>query len=687
MILKVALIVDNQKVDLFRDETIQFEDTIQDARDPAFIFTGYSQTFTVPATRTNNQLFKHYYNNYIIGETTSFDARFKVDARLTINGADYRKGKVKLNGIQMKDNKPYAYNLNFIGDGAELRDALENDDLSDLSDLSKFDHDYILAEVEDGLETGLGLNGSSVMDAYDGTTVTTRSIIYPLIAHTIRYVYDSTNSPDFYNVNDSTEGLLHTQLKPAIKLSHIIDAIESKYGITFSSDFFNGGNSEFADLYMWCNRTKGDIPSLSDNTTYFYEWAFTSGTPTLLVESDGRLTLDTFAEPNGPKRSVQLTYTTTITGSGNYEFRVRTGTVNANTILFEDVTNSGNQTFIVNLETDQFTVYSPYVEIVSEGTITNIDVSLSAENSSWTGNHESTSATVTTGVYDPPAAVTPNDFINIPAVIPKMTVMDFLRGVFRMYNLTHYKKSDGTIYVDTLDNFYALGTDINISKYVDMTSHGVAPTVPFDRIAFKYAEPKYFLSSNRKELLNVEFGNATYSLGNVFDGGEYVVEPGFSHILFERLLDLNDNSLSNHLFGWAADEDEGAFVDKPLILMRRGTQATADITFEGGSTLTSYQRMGNDNGTRTIHFGPEFDEYTLDITTNSLYKNYYENYIAEVYGRGARLVNYTAKLPANFLLQYNLYDKIIVNGVRHKINNITVNMMTGDANLELITEL
>lgn len=687
MILKVALIVDDQKVDLFKDETIQLEDSIKDARDPAQIFTSYTQSFTVPATKTNNKLFKHYHNNRLIGTDNSFDARFKVDARLTVNGHDFRKGKIKLNSVQLKDNKPYAYSINFIGDGVDLRDTLENDDLSDLSYLSQFDHDYVLAEVEDGLEAGLGLNGSSVMDQYNGTTVTVRSIIYPLISHTNRYAYNSTSTPDFYNVDNTSEGLLHTQLKPAIKLRHIIDAIEDKYDITFSSDFFNQGNAEFDDLYMWCNRTKGNIESLGDNTTYFYEWAFTSGTATVLVETNGRLSMDTYAEPNGPKRSLELTYTTTITGSGNYDFRVYNGTVYNNSLLFEERAQTGNQTFVVNLETDQFTYYTPHVEIVSAGTITAIDVSLSAENSSWTGNHETSSATVTTGVYDPPAAVTPNDYVNIPAVIPKMSVMDFLRGIFKMYNLCHYKKADGTIYVDTMDNYYALGSAIDVTKYVDMSSHTVNAPVPFDRIAFKYTEPQYFLSSKRKELLNVEFGNASYDLGNVFDGGEYEIETGFSHMLFERLEDLNDNSLSNHLFGWAVDEDEGAYVDAPLILMRRGTQTGADITFQSGSTLTSYQRMCNDNGTRTIHFGPEFDEYTLDVATSSLYFNYWENYISELYGRGARIVNYRAKLPARFLLQYNLYDKLIVNGISHKINRLTIDLATGNADLELITEL
>ena len=51
-----------------------------------------------------------------------------------------------------------------------------------------------------------------------------------------------------------------------------------------------------------------------------------------------------------------------------------------------------------------------------------------------------------------------------------------------------------------------------------------------------------------------------------------------------------------------------------------------------------------------------------------------------------RLVRYTAYLTPSFILNYNLYDKLIVNGVKHKINSITIDMLDGKAELELITE-
>ena len=51
-----------QRIDLFKDETISITDKIQDVRDIAKVFTEFTQGFTVPSSKTNNKLFKHFYN-------------------------------------------------------------------------------------------------------------------------------------------------------------------------------------------------------------------------------------------------------------------------------------------------------------------------------------------------------------------------------------------------------------------------------------------------------------------------------------------------------------------------------------------------------------------------------------------------------------------------------------------------
>ena len=48
---------DFQQVDLFEDETISVTSKIQDIRDISKVFTDFSQSFTLPASKKNNKIF------------------------------------------------------------------------------------------------------------------------------------------------------------------------------------------------------------------------------------------------------------------------------------------------------------------------------------------------------------------------------------------------------------------------------------------------------------------------------------------------------------------------------------------------------------------------------------------------------------------------------------------------------
>lgn len=76
--LQIQLYVENdqgvlEEVELYKDESVTLTQSIQDIMDIEKVFTDYSKTFNVPASKTNNKFFKHFYNYHIDG----FDARRK----------------------------------------------------------------------------------------------------------------------------------------------------------------------------------------------------------------------------------------------------------------------------------------------------------------------------------------------------------------------------------------------------------------------------------------------------------------------------------------------------------------------------------------------------------------------------------------------------------------------------------
>ncbi len=103
---RYAIIPKNQRVELFEDEKISLTQKIKDIKDVAKIFTDFSKDFTIPASRINNKLLKHFYESSIVD---GFDARFLIDASIKLNGVDFRKGKIRLLGVNMTDNNPSSY--------------------------------------------------------------------------------------------------------------------------------------------------------------------------------------------------------------------------------------------------------------------------------------------------------------------------------------------------------------------------------------------------------------------------------------------------------------------------------------------------------------------------------------------------------------------------------------------------
>ena len=234
-----------QRVDLFKDETVSISLSIQDIKTPDKIFTEFSKTFTIPASKVNNLLFEHYYNFNIIN---GFDARNKREAKIELDNIPYKNGFIALNSVELKNNKAYAYKITFYGKTINLNKQFRDSSLTSLQGaLTPFNLDYKNSDVVAKMQVD--------------PTASSSVIITPLITHTTEAFYTSASTTIEGNLSPQTgQGLLWSQLKYAIKVSTIIDAIQSTYGLTFSDDFFGAsGNTQFNNLYLWLNAKKGDV--------------------------------------------------------------------------------------------------------------------------------------------------------------------------------------------------------------------------------------------------------------------------------------------------------------------------------------------------------------------------------------------------------------------------------------------
>lgn len=710
-----------QLVDFFNFETIEITESIKVVQDVASVFSDYTKNFVVPASKNNNKIFSHYYSTNLIN---GFDARIKKRARIFINGVFFKQGYIRLTNAKIKDGYPYSYELNFFGALSGLQDVIGEDKLTELTYLERFKHTFDVNTVFDGLTEGLQYNGTD-MEEYTGIS---RDVVYPLISARNGWTYDSSGlkSDDvfeegkteyIYNNDGGTAnsnyGLTHSQLKPAIKLTHVIDAINDRYAsINFKQDsFFYSAATK--DLYLLLHNEQGEVTqevgSFDAKNRYFI-FRTSSGSSSFDLDNPTGTELAfpltsykrdlLFNQVFVNKYDVTLNVTSTIPASGDVEYTMTI--LDGTTVVANKKSNSITDSLTFRLESEDDKEWNDLMfQVTSEGGLIEFEVSATVSNISG----EETTPTTTTATYSSNEPNFEFDFIiNIFKQMPDMKIVDFLTGLFKMFNLVAYvDNSTGEIEVKPLSQFYEEGTDRDITSNVDTFNYDVDRLQLYGEIDFKFEEASTFGLIKHNEINQDDFGNlsttdtdfgGTNSL--IFDEEKYQIELPFEKIYYDRLPDENvatTASLKTTTIcrGWLVDEEQKATLTKPILFYNIPTDVdTSDYKFgmrDVASFIDKYNRPSNSsaNGDYTLNFNAEVDEFTLDIIDNSLFKLYYQAYISNTFNNESRKVNIEGRLPLSFLFEYSLGDRLLVNGTPFRINEITTNLNTGKSQLELLT--
>jgi hypothetical protein len=117
------------RIELFEDEKISVTSSIQNINDISKIFTDYSQSFTIPASANNNEIFKHWYENSL---DDAFDQRLRYDGYIEVDTQTFRIGRWQLESATIKNNRVEDYKITFYGDLKSLMDKFGEDKLNDV---------------------------------------------------------------------------------------------------------------------------------------------------------------------------------------------------------------------------------------------------------------------------------------------------------------------------------------------------------------------------------------------------------------------------------------------------------------------------------------------------------------------------------------------------------------------------
>ena len=717
--------------DLDPQVNITLNDSIKNVKDVSKVMTAYSNQFKLPASKNNNRIFKYFHNHNVL---EGFDSRRKHEAILKLNGFDFKKGYIKLNKVNLKDNSPLSYDIQFFGELSSLKDTLGKAELKDLTSLNKYNHEYNIDNVRDGFEEGLDFNFATspptITKSVDG------DIKYPLISHTRLFEYDGQKfhrllseeeKRDGYEVT-SLDRLDYADLKPAIRVSKIFDAIEENFPtIKFDTSWINESTAKFGspfdDLFMWLHHEKGYIyygfdvenpiapfgnlslqllrrlkdgtaddeytyasgdgdfrPLQTYNNPYVLDRYFT-GTFTAEGAADGAVWAAVVLYKNGVLFDIQTQYSSN--GSINIDFDLRRDDGEGNMVIlngdWEIVTNCWAESTVGAI--------TPTLEIVRYS-----------------------DATEETSIYGG-AAISLVSEILVPLLMPKKKIIDFLSDLFKMFNLVAYEERelDGSykIVLEDLDTYYRKGTAYDITKYIDISESGVERVSPYSYIALKFPERKTFLAINQGKITGDDFGDSEFRVDYfdeginttppfLFDGGEYTIEPKFEKVMYERLLNRtipNDAPPTNIQIGLYVNDNKDNVPEPVLgeaLLLYTYPQTTSSssevIEWSDGTNSTQYNKPANvkPDNSQTLHFNAEFDEWTYETNENSLFNNFYLNYIAGIYSPYARRVIVDAHLPSLIYSKIKLNDSIIIDRVVFLIESIKTNLTTGKSTLKLL---
>ena len=247
---QLEIFVEGQRLDTFDYEALNLKKSVKDFRDISKVFTSFSRSITVPASKVNNRVFKHYHNLTISGN--GFDGRQMVKAELKINGISLEKGRISIESAKKRFGEIQSYTIRFYGGLSEFKKRIGSDYLHNL-DLSDLD-----------------ISNLNMSDELDGNSTDT-GVIFILSSLKNRFIYDlgsQTGSVgDLENTkniayvgnnttNDSRYGITSEDPVGTLDCGNILDAIESKYNLTLTGAV----RSSYISNYRIClNAASRDI--------------------------------------------------------------------------------------------------------------------------------------------------------------------------------------------------------------------------------------------------------------------------------------------------------------------------------------------------------------------------------------------------------------------------------------------
>jgi hypothetical protein len=674
-----------QRLDLFKDEKISITSQIGNANDIGKLYTDYTQSFTIPASKNNNQILSHWYESSI---DNGFDHRMRYDAFIEVNTHRFKDGTIQLEKADKKDGFIESYTVTFYGNLVQLKDIIKDDKLQSL-DFTSFNHTYSSTEVRNRI-TGFF------------------NVRYPLIGNANKYSYQDGSPTDITTVGGAIKW---NELFPAITVQNIFARIEAKYGVNFNGSFFN--LKQWTELYLYLKPSLA-MNFISEPQTLNFT-SITTSSPYTSTFPEFNLTTDTLttnwnwgsASGNSQRFYVDIVITPD-TGFTTIPYVLYTY---KNGVLLSTITKTGVQDIQVDIvrRRDDATANHRYTFKLSSTSPLTYRASLLYHRQyydySGFGQFVSFYSRVITNSINNITSI-----INIGNYMPDMKIIDFITGIIKAFNLMIIPRQNNTYEFLPLEMYYNAGKILDITEYTYEDEMSINKPKLFKSINFTYEESKNILNEAYKGLYQQNYGDLIYNSERITENSTYDIKLPFENVLFEV-------PKQGKLFQTATliDKDLKPYIPKPMLIYKN--QRVSDLTgtdqiyvtnTTGAATqINDYHRFSNEydnmptdvthSQLMTMNFGNEQSSWLNQLAPQGLYFRHYKNFIDNLYNIKTRLVKAKALLPPSLLgssvtngagipLGIALNDRLVIRNKRYIINSFTTDLTTGETDLELLTD-
>ena len=211
-------IVGKDFFDMFEDEAVTYVKKVQDFSQIDTSYGDFSFSFNIPATVKNLNLFDFYDRPDYVNALNPFQT---IDGEMWVNSQFFASGSIRLIDYAYENLEPVQIQIQFLSEGTNLKNALT----SATGEILK------LAEINNNWQGYEHTTSRTNMLSYiSGGAVGSTGLKYPLISQTYAWQWSSPPMDNTRNISLSNDGILTTELRPAILVRDVVDAIFAQAG-------------------------------------------------------------------------------------------------------------------------------------------------------------------------------------------------------------------------------------------------------------------------------------------------------------------------------------------------------------------------------------------------------------------------------------------------------------------------